>query len=145
MASSITVNPLATRFLRRISDIARREFDLSLADAASLRWIHPTAEIVSVNATAWLSQCCGHAPDREYGADCGCQDVDVDLTFRLAPVIKGGSPRTVTVTGEVTLAGGEFQAPYWSWNSDFLGRVEEIVGKGHDARRDVEYEIERAV
>ncbi len=145
MPISITVTPAASNKLDRLRAVVRDNFDQSLSEVASLRWLRAKAELESVNATGWLSQCCGHAPDREEGADCGCQDVDVDLTFRLAPVVKGGATRQVIITGDVTLADGEFQAPYWSWQSEFLASVEALVGKGLSERQEVEYHIERAV
>jgi hypothetical protein len=91
-----------------------------------LRTVRPAAELVSVSTVAGFSQCCGHAPDREEGEDCGCQDVSCRLFVRVSSVVKGGEAREITVDGDVTLAGGTFQGRDWSWSPMFAERVEAL-------------------
>lgn len=93
---------------------------------ATLRSVRPAAELVSVSTVAGLSTCCGHAPEREEGEDCGCQDVSCRLWVRVNPVVKGGQAREIAVDGDVTLAGGTFQGKDWSWRPMFAERVEAL-------------------
>jgi hypothetical protein len=118
---------------------------------ADMRMVRPVVKLTSVDATASLSSCCGHSDDREPGEDCGCRDCDVELVFTVASIVRGGPSRTVTLSGECTLAPNErggapkFQGRDWSWGPDFVEAVEAIIGGDISALDDVESAIEEAI
>jgi hypothetical protein len=126
MTASLSIAPVAAAKLAALRPVVTREFGCGLAEIASLRTVRPAAELVSVSTVAGFSQCCGHAPDREEGEDCGCQDVSCRLFVRVSSVVKGGEAREITVDGDVTLAGGTFQGRDWSWSPMFAERVEAL-------------------
>lgn len=126
MNASITIAPVAAAKLAALRPVIAREFGVGLAAISSLRTVRPAAELVSVSTVAGLSTCCGHAPEREEGEDCGCQDVSCRLWVRVNPVVKGGQVREIAVDGDVTLAGGIFQGKDWSWCPMFAERVEAL-------------------
>ena len=126
MTASIAIVPAAAAKLAALRPVIARELGVGLAEIASLRAVRPAAELVSVSTVAGLSQCCGHLDERAEGEDCGCQDVSCRLTVRVSPLVKGGEAREITVDGDVTLAGGEFQGRDWSWCPAFAERVEAL-------------------
>lgn len=126
MTASIAIAPAASAKLGALRPVIAREFGCGLAAIASLRTVRPAVELVSVSTVAGLSTCCGHAPERAAGEDCGCQDVSCRLWVRIAPVVRGGQTREVTVDGDVTLAGGRFDVRDWSWEPMFAERVEAL-------------------
>jgi hypothetical protein len=126
MTASLSIAPVAAAKLAALRLVIARELGVSLTAAASLRTVHPAAELVSVSTVSGLSQCCGHAPDRGEGEDCGCQDVRCRLTVRRASIVKGGKAREIKISGDVTLAGGTFQGQDWSWCPMFAKRVEAL-------------------
>ena len=140
MNASLTIAPAAARYLPSLT-VAR----------CDLRLVRPAVTLTSVDATASLSNCCGHSDDREPGEDCGCRDCDVELVFMVASIVRGGPSRTVTLAGECTLAPNErggapkFQGRDWSWGPDFVEAVEAIIGDDISALNDVESAIEEAI
>jgi hypothetical protein len=125
MTASIAIVPAAAK-LAALRAVIAREFGYGLTEIASLRTVRPAVELVSVSTVAGLSQCCGHAPERANGEDCGCRDVSCRLTVRRASIVKGGGAREITVDGDVTLAGGTFQGKDWNWCPMFAERVEAL-------------------
>jgi hypothetical protein len=140
MNASLAIAPAATRYLSSLT-VAR----------ADMRMVRPVVKLTSVDAAASLSSCCGHSDDREPGEDCGCRDCDVELVFTVASIVRGGPSRTVTLSGECTLAPNErggapkFQGRDWSWGPDFAEAVEAIIGDDISAINDVESAIEEAI
>jgi hypothetical protein len=140
MNASLTIIPAAVRYLPSLT-VAR----------ADLRLVRPAVTLTSVDVTAGLSTCCGHSDDREDGEDCGCRDCDVELAFSVASIVRGGPARTVTISGECTLAPNErggapkFQGRDWSWGPDFVEAVEAVIGDDISALDDVESAIEEAI
>jgi ligand-binding sensor protein len=100
--------------------------------------------------SVWATRC-GHAPDREDDEDCGCRDCDVDLVFTVSSIVRGGQSRTVTLSGQCTLAPDEeggapkFGAKDWSWEQELVEAVEALIGDDFSALDDVESAIEAAV
>jgi hypothetical protein len=144
MTASLSIAPVAAAKLAALRALVAREFGCSLRDIASLRAVRQVAEVVDVDVTSQVSGCCGHAPDREEGEDCGCQDVDVTLTVRVASAVKGGMPRDVTVSGDVTLASGRFDVQDWSWSQSFAERVRALGLRLDDAESAIEEAVEAA-
>lgn len=140
MTASIAIAPAAVRHLPSLT-VAR----------ADVRMVRPAVKLTSIDATASLSTCCGHAPDRKDDEDCGCRDCDVELTFAVASIVRGGPSRTVTLSGECTLAPNErggapkFQGRDWSWGPDFVEAVEALIGDDSRKLDDIESDIEAAV
>jgi len=140
MTASIAIAPAAVRHLPSLT-----------VSRADLRRVRPVVKLTSVDAPASLSTCCSHAPDREDDEDCGCRDVDTTLTFTVESIIRGGPSRTVTLSGQCTLAPDEeggapkFGAKDWSWEQDFVEAVEALIGDDFSALDDVESDIEAAV
>jgi hypothetical protein len=141
MTASIAIAPAAVRHLPSLT-----------VSRADLRWVRPVVKLTSVDAPASLSTCCSHAPDREDDdEDCGCRDADVELTFTVESIIRGGPSRTVTLSGQCTLAPDErggapkFGAKDWSWEQELVEAVEALIGDDFSALDDVESAIEAAV
>jgi hypothetical protein len=140
MNASLAITPAATSYLPSLT-VAR----------ADMRMVRPVVKLASFDAIASLSSCCGHSDDREPGEDCGCRDCDVELVFTVASIVRGGPSRTVTLSGECTLAPNErggapkFQGRDWSWGPDFVDAVEAIIGDDISALDDVESAIEEAI
>jgi hypothetical protein len=140
MTASIAIAPAAARFAPALT-VAR----------ADLRRVRPVVKLTSVDAPASLSTCCSHAPDREDDEDCGCRDADVELTFTVKSIVRGGPSRTVTLSGQCTLAPDEeggapkFGAKDWSWEQELVEAVEALIGDDFSALDDVESAIEAAV
>ena len=138
--ASVILAPNAPRFAP-VMTVARAE----------LRRVRSPVTLVDVDATASLSTCCGHSCDRPAGEDCGCRDVDVKLTFSVASIIRGSPSRTVTLTGECSLApeekGGapKFGAKDWSWGPDLIEAVEALIGDDNRKLYDIESAIESAI
>ena len=140
MNASLAITPSAARYLPSLT-VAR----------ADMRMVRPVVKLTSVDATASLSSCCGHSDDREPGEDCGCRDCDVELVFTVASIVRGGPSRTVTLSGQCTLAPDEeggapkFGAKDWSWEQELVEAVEALIGDDFSALDDVESAIEAAV
>lgn len=140
MTASIAIAPAAVRHLPSLT-VAR----------ADMRLVRPVVKLTSVDVISSLSSCCGHAPDREDDEDCGCRDADVELTFTVESIIRGGPSRTVTLSGQCTLAPDErggapkFGAKDWSWEQELVEAVEALIGDDFSALDDVESAIEAAV
>jgi len=140
MTAVLTIAPAAVRHLPSLT-----------VSRADMRLVRPAVKLTSVDADAGLSTCCGHAPDREDDEDCGCRDVDVELTFAVASIVRGGPSRTVTLSGQCTLAPDErggapkFGAKDWSWEQELVEAVEALIGDDFSALDDVESAIEAAV
>ena len=140
MTAVLTIAPAAVRHLPSLT-----------VSRADMRLVRPAVKLTSVDADAGLSTCCGHAPDREDDEDCGCRDVDVELTFAVASIVRGGPSRTVTLSGQCTLAPDErggapkFQGRDWSWCPDFVEAVEALIGDDSRKLDDIESAIEAAV
>jgi hypothetical protein len=138
--ASVILAPNATRFAP-VMTVARAE----------LRRVRSPVTLVEVDATASLSSCCGHSGDREPGEDCGCRDCDVELVFTVASIVRGGPSRTVTISGECTLAPDErggapkFGAKDWSWGPDLVEAVEALIGDDNRKLYDIESAIESAI
>ncbi len=139
--AQIAVAPVAAAKLAAMRPIMAREFGCGLVEIASLRTVRPVAELVTVSTAPSLSQCCGHAPEREEGEDCGCQDVSCRLFVRIASLVKGGEAREITIDGDVTLAGGEFQGKDWSWCPMFAERVEALGLDLDDVEEAIEADV----
>jgi hypothetical protein len=139
MTASIAIAPAAVR---------HPSLTVSRAD---LRRVRPVVKLTSVDAPASLSTCCSHAPDREDDEDCGCRDADVELTFTVKSIIRSGPSRTVTLSGQCTLApdydGGppKFGAKCWSWEQELVEAVEALIGDDVSKLDDIESDIEAAV
>lgn len=144
MNASLSITRTAAAKLSALRAIVAREFVVSLADIASLRMVRAGVEIVDVDVTIQVSGCCGHAPHRKEGEDCGCQDVDVMLTMKRASIVQGGQPREVTVSGEVTLASGRFDVRDWSWSQSFSEAVEAAGLRLDDAESVIEEAVKAA-
>jgi len=140
MTASIAIAPAAVRHLPSLT-----------VSRADLRRVRPVVKLTSVDAPASLSTCCSHAPDREDDEDCGCRDADVELTFTVESIIRGGPSRTVALSGQCTLAPDEeggapkFGAKDWSWEQDFVEAVEALIGDDVSKLDDVESDIEASV
>jgi hypothetical protein len=140
MTASIAIAPAAARFAPALT-VAR----------ADLRRVRPVVTLAEVDVISSLSTCCGHAPDREDDEDCGCRDCDVDLVFTVSSIVRGGQSRTVTLSGQCTLAPDEeggapkFGAKDWSWEQELVEAVEALIGDDFSALDDVESAIEAAV
>jgi hypothetical protein len=140
MTASIAIAPAAARFAPALT-VAR----------ADVRLVRPVVKLTSVDATASLSGCCSHAPDREDGEDCGCRDCDVDLVFTVSSIVRGGQSRTVALSGQCTLAPDEeggapkFGAKDWSWEQELVEAVEALIGDDVSKLDDIESDIEAAV
>ena len=144
MTASLSIAPVAAAKLAALRPVVTRDFGCGLRGIASLRTVRPAVEIVDVDVTSQVSGCCGHAPHREEGEDCGCTDVDVTLTGMVRPVVQGGQPREVTVSGDVTLAGGRFDVQDWSWSQGFAERVKALGLRLDDAESAIEEAVEAA-
>lgn len=144
MTASLSIAPVAAAKLAALRPVVTRDFGCGLRGIASLRTVRPAVEIVDVDVTSQVSGCCGHAPDREEGEDCGCTDVDVTLTVMVRPVVQGGQPREVTVSGEVTLASGRFDVRDWSWSQSFSEAVEAAGLRLDDAESAIEEAVKAA-
>lgn len=141
MTASITIAPVAAAKLAALRPAIARAFGVGLSEIASLRTVRPAAELVGVSTVASLSSCCGHAPEREDGEDCGCQDVFCCLEVRVAPIVKGGHAREITIDGDVTLADGRFDVRDWSWAPDFAARVEALGLDLNDVESAIEADV----
>lgn len=124
--AQIAVSHVAAAKIAALRPAIARKFGCCLIEIASLRIVRPAIELVTVSTAPSLSSCCGHAPERAAGEDCGCQDVSCRLWVRVAPIVRGGQAREVTLDGDVTLAGGTFQGRDWSWDPMFAERVEAL-------------------
>ncbi len=144
MNASLSITRTAAAKLSALRPVVAREFGCGLSGIATLRTVRPAVEIVDVDVTSQVSGCCGHAPHRKEGEDCGCQDVDVMLTMKRASIVQGGQPREVTVSGEVTLANGRFDVRDWSWSQSFREAVEAAGLRLDDAESAIEEAVKAA-
>lgn len=141
MTAAITVSPAASVKLAALRLAVAQGFDCSLSEIASLRTVRPAVELVTASTAASLSQCCGHAPERADGEDCGCQDVSCRLFVRRASIVKGGEAREITIDGDVTLANGRFDVRDWSWCSTFAEKVEALGLDLDDVEEAIEADV----
>ena len=81
---------------------------------------------------------------RDFGVDEKMFGNPLKLPSYVASAVKGGMPRDVTVSGDVTLASGRFDVQDWSWSQSFAERVRALGLRLDDAESAIEEAVEAA-